>query len=88
MTPESSTPIPMFTASFTADEVYSFAELCLLLKKPKSSMYALVSAGRAPKGFHVGRDLRFRRSVVFDWMAEKEQNEFELTSSARPGGTA
>jgi len=38
----------MFTASFTADEVYSFAELCLLLKKPKSSMYALVSAGRAP----------------------------------------
>jgi predicted DNA-binding transcriptional regulator AlpA len=76
----------MSTASFIADEVYSFAELCLLLKKAKSSMYALVSDGRAPKGFHVGRDLRFRRSVVFAWMAEQEQYEAELNSSGRDGG--
>lgn len=74
----------MTTASFIADEVYSFAELCLLLKKAKSSMYALVSDGRAPKGFHVGRDLRFRRSVVFAWMAEQE--EYELNSPAHAGG--
>jgi len=78
----------MSTASFIADEVYSFAELCVLLKKPRSSMYALVSDGRAPKGFHVGRDLRFRRSVVFAWMAEREEYEFELNCSGGTGGTA
>jgi len=76
----------MSTASFIADEVYSFAELCVLLKKPRSSMYALVSDGRAPKGFHIGRDLRFRRSVVFAWMAEQEDYESELNSSDRNGG--
>lgn len=75
------------TTNFLADEVYSFAELCLLLKKAKSSMYALVSDGRAPKGFHVGRDLRFRRSVVFAWMAEQEAYEFELQNTGRGEGT-
>jgi predicted DNA-binding transcriptional regulator AlpA len=49
-------------------------------------MYALVSDGRAPKGFHIGRDLRFRRSVVFAWMAEQEDYESELNSLGRNGG--
>ena len=73
----------MNTIPFLADEVISFAELCQLLQKAKSSMYALVAAGHAPKGFHIGRDLRFRRSVVFAWMVEQE--EYEAQKSGRRG---
>lgn len=63
------------------DEVFSFPELCLFFQKPKSSMYALVAAGRAPQGFHVGRDLRFRKSVVLAWIEAQELSEYETRAS-------
>lgn len=73
----------MNTLPFLADEVISFSELCQLLKKAKSSMYALVAAGRAPRSFHIGRDLRFRRSAVLAWMVEQE--EYEALNFGRRG---
>lgn len=74
---------PPHTAQISSGttEVLSFLELCVLLQKPKSSMYALVAAGRAPRGFHVGRDLRFRKSVVVAWIEAQELSEYETRTS-------
>ena len=62
-------------------EVLTFLELCALLQKKKSTMYALIAAGQAPRGFHVGRELRFRTSEVRAWIEQQELEEYERRAS-------
>lgn len=75
------TSLPSTQKPEAALEVFSFLELCTLLQKKKSTMYALVAAGQAPRGFHVGRELRFRKSVVLAWIEEQELDEYESRAS-------
>jgi predicted DNA-binding transcriptional regulator AlpA len=41
---------------------------------PAQTIYDLRSQGRGPRGFRVGRELRFRISEVEAWLARMEED--------------
>jgi excisionase family DNA binding protein len=41
------------------------------------TLYDLRSQGRGPRGFRVGRELRFRVSEVDSWLAQMEADDAE-----------
>ena len=52
--------------------VLSLSELAAHLHVPVQTMYDLRSQGRGPRGFRVGRELRFRLTEVDAWLARLE----------------
>ncbi len=57
-----------------ATEVLTLEELAALLKISETTAYALVRTGELP-GRKVGREWRFLRSRVLDWLAQAGQEE-------------
>ena len=57
------------------EQVLSLSELCAHLQVPAQTIYDLRSQGRGPRGFRVGRELRFRISEVETWLARMEQDD-------------
>lgn len=51
---------PAYTALSRIDGVLSLSELCAQLQVSAQTIYDLRSQGRGPRGFRVGRELRFR----------------------------
>jgi predicted DNA-binding transcriptional regulator AlpA len=51
------------------EQVLSLSELCAHLGVSVQTMYDLRSQGRGPRGFRVGRELRFRISDLEDTAA-------------------
>lgn len=60
-------------ASITSIESVSLSELADRLGCPVETIYDLRSQGRGPRGFRVGRQLRFRVSEVEAWLTRLEQ---------------
>ncbi|HYF14041.1 MAG TPA: helix-turn-helix domain-containing protein [Phycisphaerales bacterium] len=60
-------------AQLTEPDVLTFAEACRFLRIGRQLAWQLVNRGELP-GFRVGRLWRFRRSVLIDWMQERETN--------------
>jgi excisionase family DNA binding protein len=56
-------------------QVLSLSELCAHLHVSAQTIYDLRSQGRGPRGFRVGRELRFRISEVEAWLERMEQND-------------
>ena len=54
------------------EQVLSLSELCAHLQVTAQTIYDLRSQGRGPKGFRVGRELRFRISEVEAWLERME----------------
>jgi excisionase family DNA binding protein len=54
------------------EQVLSLSELCEHLHVSAQTIYDLRSQGRGPKGFRVGRELRFRISEIEAWLARME----------------
>jgi predicted DNA-binding transcriptional regulator AlpA len=59
------------------DELLTFAEVAALTKVPEKTLRNWRSAGdkspeRGPAGFKLGNHVRFRRSEVLRWLAERE----------------
>jgi excisionase family DNA binding protein len=54
--------------------VLSLSELCAHLQVPVQTIYDLRSQGRGPRGFRVGRELRFRVSEVEAWLERMEED--------------
>lgn len=54
------------------EPVLSLTELCEHLHVSVQTMYDLRSQGRGPRGFRVGRELRFRISEIDAWLARME----------------
>jgi excisionase family DNA binding protein len=52
--------------------VLSLSELAARLRVSVQTIYDLRSQGRGPRGFRVGRELRFRISEVDAWLARLE----------------
>lgn len=52
--------------------VLSLAELAECLDVSVQTLYDLRSQGRGPRGFRVGRQLRFRLSEIDTWLARME----------------
>ena len=57
------------------EQVLSLSELCAHLQVSAQTIYDLRSQGRGPRGFRVGRELRFRISEVEAWLARMEQDD-------------
>ena len=51
------------------------SELASALGVTLQTLYDLRSQGRGPRGFRVGRELRFRVSEVDDWLAQMESDD-------------
>jgi len=57
------------------DGVLSLSELCAQLQVSAQTIYDLRSQGRGPRGFRVGRELRFRISEIDAWLARLESED-------------
>ena len=65
------------------EQVISLSELCAHLHVTAQTIYDLRSQGRGPRGFRVGRELRFRVSEVGAWLERMEQDD-EHRHGSRP----
>lgn len=63
----------METNTDTLDSVLSLSELAARLGVSAQTIYDLRSQGRGPRGFRVGRELRFRSSEIDAWLARMEE---------------
>ncbi|WP_406030275.1 helix-turn-helix domain-containing protein [Nocardioides sp. NBC_00163] len=71
------------------EPVLSLTELCEHLHVPAQTIYDLRSQGRGPRGFRVGRELRFRIGEIESWLARLEDCDDQNhagDSNAGPGG--
>lgn len=50
------------------DELLTMAELCAMLKLSRETIYTLRKNGTGPRGYRVGRQLRFSRNDVHKWL--------------------
>lgn len=57
------------------DGVVSLSELCAQLHVSAQTIYDLRSQGRGPRGFRVGRELRFRASEIDAWLTRLETED-------------
>ncbi len=57
------------------EQCLSLTELCAHLQVSVQTIYDLRSQGRGPRGFRVGRELRFRISEIEAWLARMEQDD-------------
>jgi len=55
------------------EPVLSLTELCEHLHVSAQTIYDLRSQGRGPRGFRVGRELRFRVGEIESWLARLEE---------------
>ena len=67
------------------EPMYSLTELAERLGVPVQTIYDLRHHGRGPRGFRVGRQLRFRAGEVRDWLAQREaQDAAQQRPETRP----
>ena len=71
----------METTTATLDTVLTLSELAARLGVTVQTIYDLRSQGRGPRGFRVGRELRFRVTQIDAWPAHMEEAD-----AARPRG--
>jgi excisionase family DNA binding protein len=57
------------------EAVLSLSELCSKLQVSAQTIYDLRSQGRGPRGFRVGRELRFRVSEIDAWLSRLESED-------------
>ncbi len=57
------------------EQVLSLSQLCEHLQVSAQTIYDLRSQGRGPRGFRVGRELRFRVSEIEAWLARMESDD-------------
>lgn len=67
-TDQTSTPSPVL---LTLSQLADYLGVC------PQTLYDLRSQGRGPRGFRVGRELRFRLGEVEDWLARMEAADAE-----------
>jgi len=70
-------PEPRSEDILTADEVAS------LLRMPRSTIYSMAQEARIPS-FKVGRQWRFRKSALEEWVREQEQRPSRSRSTSSP----
>ena len=71
---------PEGARSLVLEQVVSLTDLCRHLNVSVQTLYDLRSQGRGPRGFRVGRELRFRVSEIDAWLARMESHDGERQS--------
>lgn len=67
------------------EPVLTTSELAAHLGVPVQTIHDLRHCGRGPRGIRVGRELRFRLSEIQSWLADLEEHDDAVSTSA--GGT-
>lgn len=57
------------------DEILTLTQLCEHLHISAQTIYDLRCQGRGPRGFRVGRELRFRTSEINAWLSQLETDD-------------
>lgn len=57
------------------EPVLTTSELAAHLGVPVQTIHDLRHCGRGPRGFRVGRELRYRLSEIESWLAELEEHD-------------
>jgi excisionase family DNA binding protein len=65
------------------EPVLTTSELAAHLGVPVQTIHDLRHTGRGPRGFRVGRELRYRVSEVQEWLAQLEQTNEEARDGER-----
>jgi excisionase family DNA binding protein len=65
------------SAEHRLDAVVTLSQLAAQLGVSVQTLYDLRSQGRGPRGFRVGRELRFRVGEVDSWLARLEADDAE-----------
>jgi excisionase family DNA binding protein len=69
--------VPGASADHRLDSVITLSQLAAQLGVSVQTLYDLRSQGRGPRGFRVGRELRFRVSEIDAWLARMESDDAE-----------
>jgi excisionase family DNA binding protein len=56
-------------------EFMTVDDLARLLRVPKATIYRWRSTGHSPRGYTIGRHVRFRRAEVEAWLEERADEE-------------
>ena len=57
------------------ERLWTAADVAAYLGIPVKTVYAWRSRGRGPKGFRIGKHLRWRVATVFEWSLDQERNQ-------------
>ncbi len=57
------------------DRLWTVDDLSVYLGVPKKTIYAWRTAGKGPKGFRVGKHLRWHPRTVFAWSLRLEEEQ-------------
>lgn len=72
------------SATALTEPTVSLKELAAELHVSRQTLYDLRSEGRGPRGFRVGRELRFRRSEIQAWLEWLEAEDTHCYTDAGP----
>ncbi len=64
------------------EPVLTTSELAAHLGVPVQTIHDLRHCGRGPRGIRVGRELRFRLSEIQSWLADLEEHDDAVSTSA------
>lgn len=67
------------------EPVLTTSELAAHLGVPVQTLHDLRHTGRGPRGFRVGRELRYRLSEIQNWLAQLEQADKTDHAAERSG---
>ncbi|WP_435769015.1 helix-turn-helix transcriptional regulator [Nocardioides sp. SYSU DS0651] len=73
-TPDTAPPPPP-RAPVEADRLWTVNEVAAFLGVPKKTIYAWRTTGKGPKGFRVGKHLRWHPRTVFEWSLKLEREQ-------------
>lgn len=63
------------TARPEADPLWTVDDVSAFLGVPKATIYGWRTAGKGPKGFRVGKHLRWHPRTVFEWSLRMEDEQ-------------
>ena len=73
------------TPSSTLDPVLTLSQLATQLGVSVQTLYDLRCQGRGPRGFRVGRELRFRVSEIDAWIRQNAETKYHPVGTVRMG---
>lgn len=74
--PEAAPPTPPDALRRAAGErLWTAADVAAYLGVPIKTVYTWRSRGRGPKGFRIGKHLRWRVATVLEWSLDQERNQ-------------
>lgn len=66
---------PAARQGFDVEDLWDADRVAVYLGVPKQTLYAWRHSGKGPKGFRVGKHLRWRARTVVEWTLELERDQ-------------